>query len=102
LTVEEFMQRYPLPQIRGDLPEGMQSRNVDALTRTLAEARAMRSATGGRRGMSLLEFIADYGGINDPHGEVRAVLGGEREIKRGRGRKTLRIVRDSGGTDSGG
>lgn len=100
LTVEEFMQRYPLPQIRGDLPQGMQMRNVDALTRTLAEARAMRSATGGRRGRSLLEFIADHGGIRDVGGDVRSIIGGT-EIKRGRGKKTLKIVRDDSDTDQG-
>lgn len=44
LTTEEFMRRYPLPRVRGDLPEGMQAQNVDALNRTLAEARVRREA----------------------------------------------------------
>lgn len=90
LTVEEFMKNYPLPQVRGAVPQGMQSRNVDALNRTLAEARNRRD-TGADRGQSLLEFIADRGGINDVGGELRAR--DAETIRRGRGRKTLRLAR---------
>ena len=91
LTVDEFMARYPLPEIRGERPEGMQFKDVDALTRTLAEARARRSAGLDKRGPSLLEFISDYGGINDPGGELRAR--DAEVIKRGRGKKTLKLSR---------
>lgn len=91
MAVDEFMARYPLPQVRGERPEGMQFKDVDALTRTLAEARARRDAGLDRRGMSLLEFIDDHGGINDPGGELRAR--DAEVIKRGRGKKTLRLSR---------
>ncbi|RWO35679.1 MAG: hypothetical protein EOS08_03520, partial [Mesorhizobium sp.] len=70
-TVDEFMAAYPLPEVRGSLPEGMQFRDVDALNRTLAEARARRSAGLDKR-QSLLEFISGYGGINDTGGELKA------------------------------
>ncbi|RWF74527.1 MAG: hypothetical protein EOQ34_05210 [Mesorhizobium sp.] len=88
-TVEDFMRAYPLPQVRGSLPEGMQFRDVDALNRTLAEARAQRSA-GLNKGPSLLEFISDYGGINDVGGDIKAMDAAT--IKR-KGKKTLKIAR---------
>ncbi|TIT90384.1 MAG: hypothetical protein E5W41_00220 [Mesorhizobium sp.] len=88
-TLEDFMKAYPLPQVRGSLPEGMQFRDVDALNRTLAEARAQRSA-GLDKGPSLLEFISDYGGINDVGGEIKALDAAT--IKR-KGKKTLKIAR---------
>lgn len=91
LTLEEYLERYPLPQVRGEIPEGFKTKNVDALTRTLAEASSRRSAGVERRGRTLLEFISDYGGINDPGGELRAR--DAEEIKRGRGKKTLRLSR---------
>lgn len=91
LTTEEFLAQYPLPQVQGELPQGMQYRDVDALTRTLAEARSRRTAGAERRGPSLLEFISDRGGINDVGGELRAM--GADTIKRGRGKKTLRVAR---------
>jgi len=90
MTTEDFMRQYPLPAIRGDLPEGMQLRNVDALTRTLAEARA-RKAVGLDKRRTLLEFIADHGGIVDRGGELRAR--DAEVIKRGPGKKTLRLAR---------
>ncbi|WP_292131604.1 hypothetical protein, partial [Mesorhizobium sp.] len=76
-------------QVRGSLPEGMQFRDVDALNRTLAEARAQRSA-GLNKGPSLLEFISDYGGINDVGGDIKAMDAAT--IKR-KGKKTLKIAR---------
>ncbi|WP_292131603.1 hypothetical protein, partial [Mesorhizobium sp.] len=76
-------------QVRGSLPEGMQFRDVDALNRTLAEARAQRSA-GLDKGPSLLEFISDYGGINDVGGDIKAMDAAT--IKR-KGKKTLKIAR---------
>ncbi|MSX01584.1 MAG: hypothetical protein F2813_00310 [Actinobacteria bacterium] len=91
LDPEEFAARFPLPEVRGALPEGMQLRDVDALTRTLAEARARRTAGAADRGPSLLEFIAGRGGIVDPGGELSARDASV--IKRGRGKKTLRLER---------
>lgn len=90
LTTEEFLARYPLPQVRGDVPQGMQLKNVDALTRTLAEARAQK-AVGVDRRQSLLEFISDYGGIADRGGELKAR--DAEVIDRGRGKKKLRLAR---------
>ncbi|WP_045834464.1 LPD23 domain-containing protein [Hyphomicrobium sp. 99] len=89
LTTEEFMQQYPLPQIKGSIPEGMQFRNVDALTRTLAEARAARTLSDKRQ--TLLEFISDYGGINDAGGELAAR--DATVVNRGKGKKSLRLAR---------
>ena len=95
LTIEEFMQRYPLPQVRGELPQGVQSREVDSLTRTLAEARSYRSTGQTTQRTPLLEFISNYGGIEDRGGELRAR--DAVEIRRGRGRSTLRLARDTSG-----
>jgi hypothetical protein len=89
-TVEDFMRAYPLPQVRGSLPEGIQFRDVDALNRTLAEARAQRSAGLTDKRQSLLEFISDYGGINDVGGDIKAMDAAT--IKR-KGKKTLKIAR---------
>lgn len=89
-TLEDFMKAYPLPQVRGELPTGMQFRDVDALNRTLAEARAQRSAGLVDKGPSLLEFISDYGGINDVGGDLKAMDAAT--IKR-KGKKTLKIAR---------
>lgn len=93
-TIDDFMRSYPLPQVRGSIPEGIQYKDVDALNRTLAEARARRQVGVGNRGQSLLEFIADYGGIDDVGGELKAR--DAREIKRGAGKKTLRLAREEG------
>ncbi|MBA8904879.1 hypothetical protein [Aminobacter ciceronei] len=90
LTTEEFIARYPLPQVRGDVPQGMQLKNVDALTRTLAEARAQK-AVGVDRRQTLLEFISDYGGIVDRGGELKAR--DAEVVDRGRGKKKLRLAR---------
>jgi hypothetical protein len=95
MTIEDFMSAYPLPQVRGDLPEGMQYRDVDALNRTLAEARARRKAGLDRRGPSLLEFIDSYGGMVDVGGELRAR--DAETVKRGKGRKTLKLARSGVG-----
>lgn len=89
LTTEEFMQQYPLPSVRGAIPEGMQPRNVDALTRTLAEARASKTLRDKRQ--SLLEFISEYGGINDAGGELAAR--DATVVNRGKGKKSLRLAR---------
>lgn len=91
LTPEEFAARYPLPQVQGERPEGLDPKNVDELTRTLAEARNRRAVGLEKRGPSLLEFIGEYGGIIDPGGELRARDAAT--VKRGRGKKTLRLER---------
>lgn len=91
MTTQEFMRRYPLPQVRGDIPQGIQPKNVDDLTRTLAGARAARKAGVNQPKTPLLEWIADRGGIDDVGGEL--VARNAAEVKRGRGRKTLRLAR---------
>src|SRR5690606_19609904 len=42
-------------------------------------------------GPSLLEFISDYGGINDVGGKLRAR--NAEVVRRGRGKKSLRLAR---------
>jgi hypothetical protein len=91
MTTEEFMQRYPLPQVAGDIPQGMQLRNVDELNRTLAAARSRKDVKDNRQ--SLLEFIDQHGGINDAGGELRARDAAT--VKRGKGKKALRLARDA-------
>lgn len=91
MSTGEFLGRYPLPEIRGDLPQGLQLRDVDELNRTLAEARNRRALGAEKRGPSLLEFISDYGGINDPGGELRSRDASV--IRRGKGKKTLKLER---------
>lgn len=87
--VDEFMAAYPLPEVRGSLPEGMQFRDVDAMNRTLAEARVRRSAGLDKR-QSLLEFISDYGGINDVGGELKAR---DAAVVKRKGKKSLKLAR---------
>ena len=90
LSTAEFLDRYPLPQVQGAAPAGMQLKDVSALNRTLAEARARR-AVGVEKGVSLMEFIDSRGGVDDAGGDIAAMDAAV--VKRGRGRKTLRIVR---------
>lgn len=92
IPLGEFIQRYPLPQVRGDIPQGMQAKNVDDLTRTLATARAARQAGVNQPKTPLLEFISNYGGIIDRGGELAARDAAV--VRRGRGRKNLRLARD--------
>ncbi len=89
MTTEEFMQRYPLPQVRGDLPEGIQYKSVDELNRTLAEARSRKSVKDNRQ--TLLEFIDNHGGINDVGGELKAR--NAETVSRGKGKKSLKLAR---------
>ena len=91
MSTGEFMARYPLPEIRGDLPTGMQLRDVDALNRTLAEARNRRAVGAEKRGPTLTEWISDYGGINDVGGELKNM--GAETVSRGKGKKSLRLAR---------
>ncbi len=91
MTVDELLRRYPLPEVKGSLPEGIQTKNVDALNRTLAEARNRRAVGLEKKGPTLLEFISDYGGINDAGGELKAR---DAEIvRRGKGKKSLKLAR---------
>lgn len=89
-TPEEFAARYPLPRVEGTRPEGLDPKNVDALTRTLAEARNRRAVGLEKRGPTLLEFISDYGGVNDPGGELRAR---DAAVVKRPGKKTLKLER---------
>lgn len=89
MTVDEFMRQYPLPQVSGAIPEGMQLKDADALNRTLAEARSRRTVRDNRK--TLLDFISDYGGINDQGGELKAR--NAETISRGKGKKTLKLAR---------
>jgi hypothetical protein len=89
VSTEEYLQRYPLPQIGGDIPQGMQFNNIDDLNRTLAAARNRKEAPETRQ--SLLEFIDQHGGIDDVGGELKARNADV--IKRGKGKKTLRLSR---------
>jgi hypothetical protein len=98
LGMEAFLQRYPLPNVQGDVPQGMQLKNSDALNRTLAEARALRSVAKDKR-QGLLDWISDYGGIADRNGELKAR--DAMVIKRGKGKKTLRIGKDVGAMGQG-
>lgn len=98
LTTEEFLARYPLPQVEGARPEGMQTKDVTAFNRTLAEARTRKAPAKDKR-KSLLEFISERGGINDPGGELRAR--DAQVVKRGKGKKTLRLARDTSGDSQG-
>jgi hypothetical protein len=89
ITTEEMLQRYPLPQVAGSIPEGMQLKNVDDLNRTLAEARNRKEVKDNR--VSLLEFIDQHGGIEDRGGDLKAM--DATVIRRGKGKKTLKIAR---------
>lgn len=88
MTTEEFLGKYPLPSVVGDLPQGMQFKNVDELNRTLAELRTRKNAKDSRQ--TLLEFIDAYGGINDRGGELRSR--NAETIKR-KGKKPLKLAR---------
>lgn len=98
LTTEEYLAKHPLPKIEGSIPDGMQFKNVDELNRLLAEARSAKAPDADRR-QSLLEFIDNYGGISDPGGELKARDAAV--IKRGKGKKTLNLLRDTGNAGQG-
>lgn len=89
-TLEGFTGQYPLPRIEGERPEGMQLKNVDEFSRTLAKVRSRRGRKADTR-QTLLEWISEHGGINDPGGELRAR--DAEVIKRGKGKKTLKLSR---------
>lgn len=87
VTIEDYMAAHPLPMVEGDLPQGMQLRDVDELNRSLAEARKRRETKDSRQ--SLLEFIDAYGGINDAGGELRSR--NARTVKRQRGKRAQKL-----------
>lgn len=107
LTVEEFINKFSLPGVRGSRPEGIQPTQVDETTRYLAAAR-MRKAGKPSNASPLAEFISEYGGINDVGGDIRSIVDNDGKIKR-KGKKTLKLVRDQmqdapdmiGGRDAG-
>jgi len=91
-TIEEMMRAYPLPEVRSAVrDEGQGQRFVDNLTRLLAQAKVKPQRGKADKRQSLLEFIDAYGGINDVGGELKAR--DAVEVKRGRGKKTLRLAR---------
>ncbi|MBY3038940.1 PBECR3 domain-containing polyvalent protein [Rhizobium laguerreae] len=94
LTAEELLQRYPLPQVAGSIPQGMEFKNVDQLNRTLAAARNRKEVRDTRQ--TLLEFIDQHGGINDIGGELKSR--NAETVKRGKGKKTLLLARIAGNT----
>lgn len=87
MTAEELLQMFPLPEVRGSRPEGLEPKNVDEFTRTLAELRNRKPFRDRRR--SLLEFISDRGGINDTGGELES----RNAAKVKRGNRNLRLRR---------
>ncbi|NJL06854.1 MAG: hypothetical protein HC900_00260 [Methylacidiphilales bacterium] len=98
LTIEEMMLRYPLPRVTGAIPEGMRFKAADDLSRILAEARAARKTVS--RGPSLLEWLDGYGGVADPGGDLRAM--DAETVRRGPGKKTLRLARPADLLNEGG
>lgn len=96
LTTKELLQRYPLPQVAGDIPEGIQFKNVDELNRTLAEARTRKTVKDSRQ--TLLEFIDQHGGINDVGGELKTR---DAETVARNGKKTLKLARADKAADQG-
>lgn len=88
MTTKDLLQRYPLPQVQGSIPEGIQYKNVDDLNRTLAEARSRKEVKDTRQ--TLLEFIDKHGGINDAGGELKAR---NAETVARNGKKALKLAR---------
>jgi hypothetical protein len=93
MTLEEFTAKFPLPQVRGETPELLKNREVDAVTRTLAALRGRRTSMTDRqlRGQSLVDFMAELGVSNDG-GEIRDLLGGRVSVRPGQ----RSIFRDDG------
>lgn len=91
LSTEEFLERYPLPQVQGAIPQGMQFRDVDELNRTLAELRARTAPKGPKT--PLLDFIARRGGIDDVGGELKA-RNADGQRKPSQGRLARRLTED--------
>jgi hypothetical protein len=69
-TVKEMMDAYPLPDVQGAIPQGIQLREPDALAKTLDDARGALKRIKRGSGTPLLDFIRDRGGIDDSSGEV--------------------------------
>ena len=91
-AIEDLTRIIPLPEIRSDLPQGIQYKDVDALTFTLAELRSRgkrRKSEKQIRGASLLDFLSDVG-IKGDRGDIRVILDGKEK----KGRK--KILREDG------
>jgi len=93
VTLDEMVRRYPLPEIRGAVPQALTGRGNDALSLTLAEARATK-VTVPKRGATLTEFISEYGGIEGQDAELSAR--NATAIKR-KGKSTLKLAREAAG-----
>jgi hypothetical protein len=87
----ELLAAYPLPEFQGDLPQGMQLKDVDELNRTLAAARNRKEVADTRP--SLLDFIHDHGGMTDHGGELKSR--DALTVKQGKGKRTLKLARKS-------
>ena len=98
LTVDEFLNLWKLPDVQGSIPQGMQFRDVDEFARTIEAVRRRKAPEKDRR-QSLLEFISERGGIVDQGGELKARDAAV--IKRGRGKKTLRLAREGAADGQG-
>ena len=89
MSVAEYLQNFPLPEVRGSVPQGIQRKSIDEVDLAIAAAKNTKVARDGRK--SLLEFISEYGGINDQGGELRAR--NAETIDRGKGKKKLTLAR---------
>lgn len=85
----ELLAAYPLPEFHGDLPQGMQLKDIDELNRTLAAARNRKEVADTRP--SLLDFIHDHGGMTDHGGELKSR--DALTVKQGKGKRTLKLAR---------
>lgn len=95
LTVDELLRQIPLPEFRGDVPQGAQPRQLDALETEIATQRRYAGSRGktarARRGKSLTDFVADLG-VKGDRGEIAAAIGGGKAARKGQ----KAIVRDDG------
>ena len=85
-TAEEMLAKFPLPKIRGAIPEGMSLKNVDEVNRTLAEARSFKAPKVAET--PFLEWLDRRGGVYDDGGELKSR--DAFKVKR-KSKKTLRL-----------
>ena len=91
--VKALVDRFVPPAVRGALPEGLKLKDITEFDRRLEELRSAKKPKPEKR-QNLLGFIDKFGGISDPGGELNAR--DAKLIKQGAGKKTLRLLRDSG------
>lgn len=96
--VKALVDQFVPPAVRGELPEGLKVKDVSELDRRIAELRMIKQPKADTR-QNLLGFIDKYGGINDPGGELKARDASV--IKQGKGKKTLRLRRDTSSEGQG-